>query len=100
MDKIVVLKPAVLKKVLRTPEKALEHIHLIYTTENQLSIARKRIQDQFIYLKKGKPIATKKDLDRIKRLVIPPAWQNVKIAHLDNSHLQAIGRDNKQRKQS
>lgn len=99
MDKIVVLKPAVLKKVLRTPEKALEHIHLIYTTENQLSIARKRIQDQFIYLKKGKPIATKKDLDRIKRLVIPPAWQNVKIAHLDNSHLQAIGRDNKQRKQ-
>ena len=99
MDRSIILEPAVLKKVLRTPEKALEHIHLIYTTENQLSIARKKIEDQFIYLKKGKPIVTKKDLERIKKLVIPPAWQNVKIAHLDNSHLQAIGRDKKHRKQ-
>lgn len=99
MDKTIVLKPAVLKKVMSDPEKALDHINLIYTTENQLSIARKKKQDQFIYLKEGKPIATKKELDRIKKLVIPPAWKDVKIAHLNNSHLQAIGRDDKKRKQ-
>ena len=99
MDKVIILEPAVLQKVLKTPEKALDQINLIYTTENHLSIARKKLRNEFVYFKQGEPIVTKEDLERIKKLVIPPAWQNVRIAHLDNGHLQAIGRDEKKRKQ-
>lgn len=32
-------------------------------------------------------------------MVIPPAWQEVRITHLENGHLQAIGKDEKKRKQ-
>jgi DNA topoisomerase I len=39
------------------------------------------------------------DLDRIRALVIPPAWTDVWIAASADSHLQATGRDARGRKQ-
>jgi len=41
----------------------------------------------------------KNEIQRIKKLVIPPAWQNVWICCLPNGHLQATGLDAKKRKQ-
>jgi len=38
-------------------------------------------------------------LNRIKSLVISPAWENVWICILENGHLQATGIDVKKRKQ-
>src|SRR5690606_6658060 len=38
-------------------------------------------------------------LERIRRLVIPPAWTEVWICPLANGHIQATGRDAKGRKQ-
>ena len=38
-------------------------------------------------------------MDRIKSLVIPPAWTTVWICPIPKGHLQATGRDAKQRKQ-
>jgi DNA topoisomerase I len=38
-------------------------------------------------------------LERIRSLVIPPAWTSVWICPLKNGHLQAVGRDAKGRKQ-
>jgi DNA topoisomerase-1 len=32
-------------------------------------------------------------LERIRDIVIPPAWRDVRISELPNSHLQAVGRD-------
>jgi DNA topoisomerase-1 len=32
-------------------------------------------------------------LERIRGIVIPPAWTDVRISDLSNSHLQAVGRD-------
>src|SRR5690606_23906226 len=38
-------------------------------------------------------------LERIKKLAIPPAWEEVWICSIDNGHLQATGFDVKKRKQ-
>ncbi len=39
------------------------------------------------------------DIDRCKRLVIPPAWTDVWICPVENGHLQAVGTDDAGRRQ-
>ena len=81
-------------KALRTqPEEVIDIYNLTYTTPEILNIKRKRIQKNFIYEYNGKPITTISDLERLENLVIPPAWEKVRIASLDNAHIQATGRD-------
>lgn len=41
----------------------------------------------------GKPVKAECDLERIKSLVIPPAWSYVRISPLQRSNLQAVGID-------
>ncbi len=41
----------------------------------------------------GKPITRAEDLERIKSLVIPPAWRHVRISPFAGSSLQAVGMD-------
>jgi DNA topoisomerase-1 len=48
----------------------------------------------------GKPVRDAEALQRIRSLVIPPAWTDVWICTLANGHLQATGRDARGRKQS
>src|SRR5207237_1779500 len=48
---------------------------------------------------KGKLLRKAEDLRRIKSLAIPPAWKDVWISPIADSHLQATGRDSKGRKQ-
>lgn len=47
----------------------------------------------------GAPVTDKATLERIARLVIPPAWTEVWISPDPHGHLQATGRDAKGRKQ-
>jgi DNA topoisomerase-1 len=47
----------------------------------------------------GRPVRDKATLERIRTLVIPPAWERVWIAPKANAHIQATGRDAKGRKQ-
>ena len=47
----------------------------------------------------GKQIKNAGVLERIEKLVIPPAWDDVWISPKTNSHIQATGRDQKRRKQ-
>jgi DNA topoisomerase I len=64
-------------------------------------ISRKKIQgNRFIYyyIKSGKPI-TKKDLQRINSLKIPPNWENIWISMNPRSTIQVVGEDTKGRKQ-
>ena len=87
-----------LEKLLHSPKDAATFAHLIYVTDEHLTIARKKAENGFTYDKNGKPVKTKKILKRIDQLVIPPAWQDVRIAEPENGHLQAVGRDDKERK--
>lgn len=46
----------------------------------------------------GKPLQ-QEEIDRIKKLIIPPAWAHVKICQNENGHIQAVGFDQRGRKQ-
>ncbi|MGA9639254.1 DNA topoisomerase IB [Flavobacterium sp.] len=80
-------------------EDLVSDYNLEYTHECDLAIVRKRQGKGFVYFKGDKEILQKKQLQRIQSLVIPPIWNEVKISCIENSHLQAVGRDAKSRKQ-
>jgi len=54
---------------------------------------------KFAYVKAGKAIHDKANMERIQRLAIPPAWDRVWICADPVGHLQATGYDLKGRKQ-
>lgn len=93
------LTASLLKRLDKNPESVIEKLDLVYVNSHQLSIHRKKKGNTFQYFHKGKSITKSQDLDRINSLVIPPAWQHVRISTLINGHLQATGRDAKSRKQ-
>jgi DNA topoisomerase-1 len=73
---------------------------LRYVCDNGPAIQRRRAGKGFVYLdSKGKRIANADTLQRIRALVIPPAWTDVWICASANGHIQATGRDAKGRKQ-
>lgn len=80
-------------------EKAAKAINLLYVQDSQSGITRRKQGGKFNYYVGKKLLRDKKVLDRIAKLVIPPAWENVWICNKDNGHLQATGIDAKKRKQ-
>lgn len=77
----------------------IEAAHLRYVSDKDRGITRIRKGDEFIYMFNDKQVDNEKDLQRIKNLVIPPAWQNVWICKYANGHIQCTGLDSKNRKQ-
>src|SRR5205085_7466746 len=88
-----------LKGLLQDGGKSAEIINLIYVSDKEPGIERIKRGRNFIYTKNGKRITDENEILRIRKLVIPPAWQNVWICSLPNGHLQATGIDAKKRKQ-
>ncbi|WP_316830178.1 DNA topoisomerase IB [Pedobacter aquatilis] len=73
---------------------------LVYLTDSMPGFYRKGKPGSFFYEDKGgHKITDEKHLNRIKALVIPPAWQNVWIADKPNAYLQVTGIDAAGRKQ-
>jgi DNA topoisomerase I len=63
-------------------------------------IARKRRGKAFAYYgPDGDPLVDEDALQRIKELVIPPAWKKVWISPHPNGHIQAVGTDAAGRRQ-
>ncbi len=87
-----------LPNILDSPQEAAKLANLIYVTDEHLTICRKKHGKGFRYCKNDVTIKSKPILQRIKKLVIPPAWQDVLISEPENGHLQAVGRDDKDRK--
>lgn len=82
------------------PVEAAEAAGLHYVSDGEPGYTRKKRGKHFLYFDlKGKPITSAKTLERIKALVIPPAWEHVWISPKANGHIQATGRDKKGRKQ-
>jgi DNA topoisomerase-1 len=88
-----------LKGLLQNTEKSAEAINLVYVSDKDPGIERSGRGKNFIYTKNGKRITDENVLSRIRKLVIPPAWEHVWICSLSNGHLQATGFDVKKRKQ-
>jgi DNA topoisomerase-1 len=81
-------------------EEAAELAGLHYVSDREPGLRRIRSGRGFGYLRPdGGRVDDPKILDRIRKLVIPPAWEKVWICRFRNGHIQATGRDAKGRKQ-
>lgn len=88
-----------LRSILKDEEKTAKAAHLVYVSDKDPGIERKRKGKNFEYYFDGKLVKDDEELLRIKHLVIPPAWEKVWICKKENGHLQATGYDIKGRKQ-
>ena len=79
---------------------SIKYYGLRYTNENDLSFQRRRHGRGFQFINlNGEVIKNKNLIKRFKDLVIPPAWDDVRICNFKNGHIQVTGKDNKGRKQ-
>ncbi|MBC7712201.1 MAG: DNA topoisomerase IB [Rhizobacter sp.] len=82
------------------PTKSAKAAGLKYVTDDTPGILRKAHGKSFTYIDSTtNKTPSKKDMERIKALVIPPAWKNVWICKDPDGHLQVTGRDARNRKQ-
>lgn len=73
---------------------------LRYSRDGEKGFVRQQGDKGFEYLDaKGEKVSDAATLERIKLLVIPPAWTDVWICGDERGHLQATGRDARGRKQ-
>jgi DNA topoisomerase-1 len=82
------------------PEAAARAAGLRYVSDCQPGIRRIRADRGFIYQHPdGSVVGDEPTLARIRKLAIPPAYEDVWICRNPNGHLQAVGRDARGRKQ-
>ncbi|CAN5249607.1 DNA topoisomerase IB [soil metagenome] len=74
-------------------------VDLIYMMDSVPGIVRAPVSKGFSYSYKDKSVTEEKTLERIRKLVIPPAWTNVWISPKASGHIQATGVDVRGRKQ-
>ncbi|HET9046996.1 MAG TPA: DNA topoisomerase IB [Casimicrobiaceae bacterium] len=75
-------------------------VGLVYVTDRDDGWQRQRTRSGFTYVDaEGRAIRDRQALERIRRLAIPPAYDNVWICADARGHLQATGRDARRRKQ-
>ncbi|MBD3581156.1 DNA topoisomerase IB [Flavobacterium selenitireducens] len=89
-----------LEKIGRDPKTTAKAVGLRYAAFSGKGYFRKRKGDGFFYVdENGSKVNSEAILDRIKKLVVPPAWENVWISPFENGHLQVTGVDKLGRKQ-
>ena len=72
---------------------------LRYVSDREPGISRRRRGRGFQYIRPDGRALSKRDLARVQRLAVPPAWTDVWICTWANGHIQATGRDSRGRKQ-
>jgi DNA topoisomerase-1 len=73
---------------------------LRYVTDEMPGIRRRRRGRGFVYVSpSGAVVRDDETLERIRALVVPPAWTDVWICPLPHGHLQVTARDARSRKQ-
>lgn len=91
------------QRMKRASSQARRHarkVGLRYTTDAEPGLRRVRAGKGFRYVHPdGRPVRDRRTLERIKSLVIPPAYENVWICRHANGHLQVTGYDTRRRKQ-
>jgi len=87
---------AKLKKLSADPHESAQAVGLRYVSPDALGITR---SGKRFFRPEGLELKDPLELARIKSLVIPPAWKRVWICPLAKGHLQAIGYDQRGRRQ-
>jgi len=88
-----------LRRLAKNYAASAEAVQLLYVNDKEDGITRQRRNGKFTYYFKETKISDRKTLQRIRKLVIPPAWEQVWICPKENGHIQVTGVDAKQRKQ-
>ena len=79
---------------------AAKAVGLHYVVDGEPGLSRVRRGKSFSFRDaKGRTVRDARTLDRIRALVIPPAWRHVWICARPDGHIQATGRDARGRKQ-
>ena len=73
--------------------------NLLYVSDKDPGIERRKHGNKFRYRYQHQPLKEKEEIERIRKLAIPPAWEQVWICTKDNGHIQATGFDMRRRKQ-
>ncbi|MCD4523991.1 DNA topoisomerase IB [Nocardioides sp. cx-173] len=69
------------------------------TSPDQPGWTRRRAGRGFVYLDQAGQRLPDEDAQRVRGLVIPPAWKDVWVTPHENGHLQAVGTDDAGRRQ-
>jgi DNA topoisomerase-1 len=69
------------------------------TSPDQPGWTRRRAGKGFVYLDQAGDRLPPEDAQRVRDLVIPPAWKEVWVTPYENGHLQAVGTDDAGRRQ-
>ena len=78
----------------RLAARTMTRLGLRYVSTDQLTIRRKRVGDKFTFVSAtGRTVRDEITLARLKRLAVPPAYEEVLYAADPRAHIQAIGRD-------
>lgn len=80
-------------------KRAAKAAALVYVSDEMPGIIRQKKGKGFSFTFGNKPIKDSAQLQRIRQLAIPPAWKAVWICPIENGHLQATGKDARNRKQ-
>ncbi len=83
----------------RDYRQAAKAARLIYVSDSKPGILRHKKSGGYTYSFSGKTLKDKEQLERIRKLAIPPSWTNVWICPHENGHIQATGTDLNGRKQ-
>ena len=82
------------------PRETAGRVGLTYVSGDLPGLARRRSGKGFTYTgPDGERLCDRQVLARIRGLVIPPAWRNVWICSRLDGHIQAVGYDERGRKQ-
>ena len=72
----------------------MSRLGLRYVSTDELIIRRKRVGESFTFVSaRGRTIRDELTRARLKRLAVPPAYEDVLYAADPRAHIQAIGRD-------
>lgn len=99
MEKLIELSHKEFLKIDKDYSKAAKVADLIYVNDKEPGIHRLKKGKGFVYIYDDQPLKEKAEIERIRKLAIPPAWTNVWICPSENGHIQATGFDIRGRKQ-
>lgn len=98
-EKVIELSHKEYLKIDKDFEKAARVADLLYVNDREPGISRMKKGKGFVYIYDNKPLKDEQQVERIRKLAIPPAWTNVWICPKENGHIQATGFDIRNRKQ-
>lgn len=79
--------------------KSARAANLVYVSDKENGISRVKKGKGFAYIYDDATLKNTKEITRIRKLAIPPAWTKVWICTQEDGHIQATGFDARARKQ-